>query len=424
MTTHSGLTFHTLTATDEGDLLDGWFQAMRRGFHEGRAPKAAREVWLDHVRTNEVTLRGAWQDAPPLVPTSMPIATFSSWDQEINVGDGTLPLHLISDVTVAPTHRRRGLLRTLMTADLDDAVAAGVPLAALTVSEGSIYGRFGFGMATRVRDVEVDLGPRFRLRDTLGEDGTVTLLEPAEAWPTVAAIFEATLRTTRGAVARPQFYETWLASRLDFESHQEEVAQRTAVHLDSTGTPDGYAVYKVAQEAGFRQQHVRIVDLQATRPEAYLALWRYLASLDLVEVAYWGKAPISDPLPWALTDPLCVRRASVKDLLWLRVLDLVAAWQARPWGADDALVVAVTDAMGYIDGRWRITTRDGAAGVVTGEGEPHVSMSAEAVGALYLGDVDVPTLAAAGWISGTPDAVRRFAAMADVGGAPYCSTGF
>ncbi len=111
-------------------------------------------------------LRGVWQDQPTIGSGVIPVATYSSFDKTLNVGGGRLlPLRMITDITVSPTHRRRGLLRTLITQDLTEAAASGLPLAALTASEGSIYGRFGFGPATRYRNLEVDTSSRFALRE-------------------------------------------------------------------------------------------------------------------------------------------------------------------------------------------------------------------------------------------------------------------
>ena len=76
---------------------------------------------------------------------------------EITMPGGALvPAAGVSDVSVLPTHRRRGLLRTMMDRLLDDAVAHGEPVAMLTASEGGIYGRFGFGVTIRSCTVEVD----------------------------------------------------------------------------------------------------------------------------------------------------------------------------------------------------------------------------------------------------------------------------
>src|SRR4051812_14321753 len=58
-------------------------------------------------------------------------------------------------VGVAPTHRRRGVLRAMMRAHLDDAHERGEPIAALWASEETIYGRFGYGVAAYPGDVKI-----------------------------------------------------------------------------------------------------------------------------------------------------------------------------------------------------------------------------------------------------------------------------
>ena len=61
---------------------------------------------------------------------------------------GRLPTAGTSVVAVAPTHRRRGILRAMMTQHLAEVHEKGEPLAALWASESSIYGRFGYGPAS------------------------------------------------------------------------------------------------------------------------------------------------------------------------------------------------------------------------------------------------------------------------------------
>ena len=149
---------------------------------------------------------------------------------------------MVSDVTVSPTHRRRGLLRAMITEDLRTPSSSGVPLAVLTASEGSIYGRFGFGPAVFQHTLSVDTGPRFALR---GRPTTArsSSSSPAEAWPTVAAMFARSHERTRGSVERPHFYEPILTGEFNFESGPD-AKLRTAVHLDAAGTPDGYVAYR------------------------------------------------------------------------------------------------------------------------------------------------------------------------------------
>jgi predicted acetyltransferase len=131
-----------------------------------------------------------------------------------------------------------------------------------------------------------------------------------------------------------------------------------------------------------------------------------------------------DPLWWALREPRVVRTTGTADMLWLRVLDVVAALEARPWYADGEVVLEVEDPLGHAAGRWRVAAGDGAARVTATEDEPEVRLSADALGSLYLGGVEVPTLHAAGRLPGSAEGVRRLAALADGGPEPYCSTGF
>ncbi len=423
---HPGLTFATYRSRDAGevspDRLDGWFEAQSRGFHQGRVSEEMRRRYHEHLEADDVLLRGAWQDQPALGTGAIPVATFASFDKTLNVGgDQLLPLRMITDISVSPTHRRQGLLRTLITDDLRDAVAGGLPVAALTVSEGSIYGRFGFGLATHHRHLEVDTTARFALR-SLDDGGRMELLEPVEAWPVVTEVFARFHQRTRGSVDRPQFYEPMLSGTFDFEEGPDKLL-RTAVHVNASGEPDGYVVYRYE---GRQDDHrtVNVKDLVGLTPEAHLRLWRFLADIDLANRVTWHQAPVVDPLEWALVDPFAARVVKVTDALWVRVLDVVAALKARGWGADGEVVLEVADALGHAAGRFRVTSSGGRAEVARTDDEPGVRLDAEALGSLYLGGVGVETLTAAGRVTGTEQALRDWAAMADTGPAPYCITGF
>lgn len=422
----TGLTFATFRPRELGDVtpeqLDGWFEAHARGFHGGRVSDDLRKHFREHIDADDVLLRGVWQDRPVIGSGALPVATYSSFDMTLNVGaDRLLPLRMISDITVSPTHRRRGLLRSLITQDLSEAVALGLPVAALTASEGSIYGRFGFGMATKYRNLEVDTGPRFALRH-LEDDGSIELVEPLEAWSAVEEVFARFHRRTRGSVDRPKFYEPILTGAFDFREGPDKKL-RTAVHLDADSRPDGYVTYKPGERKDTGRP-IEVQDLVALTPQAYLRIWRFLADIDLADQVTWEGAPVSDPLEWALVEPRAVKVVKVVDLLWVRVLDVVAALEARPWGADGEVVLEVDDALGHAAGRFHVATSGGAAKVARTHDDPDVRLEADTLGALYLGGVGVDTLHAAGRITGSDQAVRTWAAMEATGPAPYCITGF
>jgi predicted acetyltransferase len=416
---HAGLTFSTFRAAEQPERLAGWYEAQARGFHQPRTTEEMRRHFGEHLEADDAVLRGVWQDAPALGSGTVPVATYASYDKTINTGRGLQPVRMVSDVTVSPTHRRRGLLRAMITEDLQDATERGIPLAVLTASEGTIYGRFGFGQAVFLHALVVDTSARFALRSA-DDTGAVELVEPLEAWPSMAAVFERFHAQTRGSVERPRFYQTFLTGEFDYESGPD-LKIRTAVHVDAEGTPDGYVAYRPGpRKDGHRA--IKVSDLVALTPAAYLRLWQFLADLDLSDTVEWDRAPVDDPISWALVDPWLAKVTRLADALWVRLLDVPAALEARPWGSDGEVVLEIADPLGHAAGRFRVVTRDGVAAVATTHADPEVWMDAETLGALYLGGVRAETLRRAGRLAGP--GVQAFAAMVDAGPAPHCITGF
>src|SRR5688572_14356428 len=84
------------------------------------------------------------------------VATAGSYNLEIAVPGGSLPMAGLTIVTVRPTHRRRGLLRELIRLHLEDASRRGVAISGLWASEAPIYGRFGYGIASEGDAVEIE----------------------------------------------------------------------------------------------------------------------------------------------------------------------------------------------------------------------------------------------------------------------------
>ena len=416
--------FATLDLDDESDgntaRVDGWLDAIMRGFHQARPNDEFRTKWLASQRADGAVNRGVWEsDALPL-SSNVPVATFGHVVKSLNAGAATLPAWMITDVTVAPTHRRRGLMRRLMTENLADAVAAHVPVAVLTASEGAIYQRFGFGAATREARVRVDTSSRFRLRARPDDGGRVVIVDGEESWPMLSTVFARHHEVTRGALGRPHYYELGLKG-FDWDEMSEDRKQRIAVRLSAGGEPDGFVAYAMKESDGAGEVEVR--DIVTSTPAAHLALWQFLADIDLAEVVT-APAPVIDPLTHALVDHRVHRVTAMPDHLWVRILDVVAALEARPWYHEGALTVRVLDDLGHADGTVRIEVTGGRATVAVSVEQPDVTLDVETLGTLYLGDVPVDALARAGRIHGTDEAVRRFAALADGSPSPHCNTHF
>lgn len=415
--------FRTLDAQDDSEAntaaLTSWLHTVSHGFHDGTPGELFTRLWLENMRTDEQRVSGAWLPEGAFGAGLRPVGTFSSFDKTLNTGLDVIGVHMITDITVSPAHRRRGLLSRMMT---DDLAATDLPVAALTVSEASIYGRFGFGPATFRRRIEVDTTSNFAFR-SYADPGRCELMEPADMWPVISDVFTRFHAATRGSLDRPTFYRPMLTGEIDFASGSPETKLRGAVHLDADGTPDGYAQWKVEDGENGKPKPVN-ANLLSLTEEAHLGLWGFLAGIDLTSQVTDRASRIDDTLDWSVTNRDVVDVKNVYDQIWIRVLHVPRALAARPWFADDSIVLGVDDPLGRAHGAFAITARDGRASVVPSTETPEVLLSAETLGSLYLGGVAVGTLARAGRVTGTADAVVRFASLMDGGAAPYGLTSF
>lgn len=318
-------------------------------------------------------------------------------DLEMTVpGGATLPCAGITWVGVAPTHRRRGLLRAMYT-ELHQRISdAGYPLAGLTATEGGIYGRFGYGPAST--DVAISLDRRFaQFHRDAADPGGVRTVRPGEHRDELAAIYDRYRRQTPGAQLR--LTALWDDVLADWEdSRRGGTPWLCFLH------PDGYALYRIHRDTS---RTVRVEDLTAVTQEAHVALWRALAGLDLVETVSVTTHP-SDSLPYLLTDARLARIAGAEDGLWLRLMDVPATLCARRYLADVSTVIEVDDQFRSDGGRFALEIRDGEATCERTDAPAEFSAGLDVLGSLYLGVHSASTLAAAGRLrSGDPVQLAR-----------------
>lgn len=413
----------TLDPTDpttDPELLRGYLTAVNRGFHENRSGPEGERHWLADVRGNGTRLHGAWLPEGVYGSGTVPVATVVSWLGSLHTGAGLIDLHMVSDVTVSPANRRQGLARTLIERDLAEAAAAGRPIAALTVSEAPIYRRFGFGPSSFFSKVHVDAGPRFAF-DYFEPTGRFVHVEPSDLGDVPAQIFDAWHAQRRGSVSRTAFFDAFVHAEWDWKGQQPETGMRAVVHLDEHDQPHGYVLYR---HGGWKQDHtVTVESLVSLSPEGELALWHFLAGIDLTDTVK-ATVPVDHILPWALQDRRCVKRSGPFDHIWVRILDVKASLEARPWYGDGEVVLGVTDHQGHAEGRWAVRVESGRATVVRSDARPEVSLDVATLGAAYLGAVDIETLVHAGQIRGDADALALWGAMSDGGPEPYSLTSF
>ncbi|WP_327112301.1 GNAT family N-acetyltransferase [Nocardia sp. NBC_01730] len=299
-------------------------------------------------------------------------------------GERTVEVCGIAGVGVAPTHRRRGILRAMYTEQHRRIEAAGLPLTMFTASEGGIYGRFGYGPATRENAVGIDR--RFaEFLPCAPNPGGVTLHEPSEARTAAEAIYDRWRRLVPGAQVRPT--ASW-----DILFDDPQRFRNGGSDLFALLHADGYALYRFYRHD--RETTAEVVEMRTVTGEAHAALWRTLLGLDLVQRV---EAVLTDhdPLPYLLTDPRLVRTTARYDGLWLRLMDLPVALSARSYAGDLDVVLAVTDPFRDAGGTFALRVRDGQARCEPTTRAADIELGIDVLGSMYLGAVPARVFAAA-----------------------------
>ena len=331
-------------------------------------------------------------------------------------GGALVPMAGTTVVTVASTHRRQGVLRAMMQRHLDIAVDRGDPLAGLWASETPIYGRFGFGCAAD------ELGYEFPGDQVIippPEDVSVELLDDGTAADVLPSIFERVARRPGTSPRTPAWWEHHTLHDSPSRRHGRS-ALRHAVAVRG-GERVGYASYRLKHQwEEYPDGTVSSQALFAADTGVRRALVHYLANIDLFpNVGLW-RQPVDDPLIWEVADRRRVKRA-INDSLWLRILDVPAALDARTYEADGRLVIGVDDPTRPANsGTYELVIEAGAASCIPTSAEPEVAMDIGTLGALYLGGRSAVVLHRAGLVSGTRPDVARLDNLFRTAAAPWC----
>lgn len=375
--------------------------AIGRGFLGERATEEQLAAWRD---SRDLKVRSVGVYDPTGADPTTPVATTASWVMDVAVDDGsTLPMWSISAVTVAATHRRRGIARALLEGELRAAAAAGVPIAGLTVSEATIYARYGFGVAAHTGTWSIDArragwaGPR----PTEGDrPGRLDHIERETLAADLAALNAATFARRPGDIAGwPNLWPELAGLR----PGKPDPKVRGVRYTDADGATQGVIAYTITgNDADFTRATLDIHALVAATPDAYAALWRYALQHDLVGTVTTSLRSLHEPLRWLIADQRALA-VTERDHHWLRILDVPRALQARRLRVPGTVVLTVTDDLGIAEGAWRVDVNDaGAVSVTSVEGDDdhgrHVALGVSELSSLLLGGVTATTLRAAGRI--------------------------
>jgi predicted acetyltransferase len=315
---------------------------------------------------------------------------------------------------VLPSFTRRGIATELIRHQLRDFAARGEVVATLRASEATIYGRYGYGVASSSQSVTVHTA-RAALRRDVGPGGPVRLLDTAQAWEVLPRIYAEHRPARPGTIDRPRVW--WQGVRLRTESAPGPTY--VAVH-GAPGSETGFVRYRpIDTERWFVSDERTIVveDFFAPTAEAYLGLLRFLLGLDLVDRVQFWMLPLDDPLPWLLADRRAVRVTAVHDETWLRVLDVEKALTARQYTGDGEVTVGVDDVLLQHNSISASITANGAQ--VT-ERPPQLRVGVEGLASVLLGGSTWRSLVLAGLASSDyPAVVDRADRLFAVRDAPY-----
>lgn len=365
----------------EADDLPAYARAVAQHFHEDDSDEEIRP-YLEAF----ATAYRAWavRDGDRIVGNLGVIET----DVSLPGGD-RLPVAGVTAVGVAQTARRRGLLRAMMTAGLEEALAHEEPVAGLFSSESPIYGRFGFGIAAPTQAYRIRRS-HTRLRDPVDVRQVVAVdAEAARAdWP---AIHEA-MRTSRGGSVGMTDGLWRLAVTDDPLSWRRGATARRLVEVPGRG----YASYRVADGTsdGLADGEVRVSALIALDADAGAALWQHVCDIDLTTTITASMRPPDDALPLMVTEPMAlgVRQG---DPMYLRILDAPRVLASRAYLQAGSVVLRVHDPLGYTSGTYRLTTDTDGANCHRSDADPDVTLGVDALAGIWLGGVRATSLAAA-----------------------------
>jgi predicted acetyltransferase len=419
----------TIRVIGEEDVPE-WGKALRLGFME---PPGDGDVEFRREQFTPGRSIGAFHGARC-------VGTFRSTERELTVpGGASLATDAITNVSVAATHRRRGILTRMMTEDLAIAATRGDSLAILIAAEYRIYGRYGFGAATQHKGYNIDKLRAGSVRvPAEAEGGSFELLTQEEYRKIGPELHERWRLTQPGAIDRRAI--NWRMRTGELRSAKDDWKEpMVALYRDPAGQPAGIVAYEVIENWPnmLTKSVLKVREHYGVDHAARAALWRYVLDVDWTDQVKISNIAPDDPLPLLLDDPrACVDGGdSSADFLWLRILDAPTAFAARTYAAPGRVVLQITDALGYVDGRWALEAAEDGTGrfsrIADGRSDESadepadLAMDVSELGTLYLGGDSASRLTAAGLVRELrAGGAARADALLRTDFRPWCLDGF
>jgi predicted acetyltransferase len=332
-------------------------------------------------------------------------------------GGAALPTAGVTIVGVLPTHRRRGILRSMMRAQLDDVHERGEPLAALWASEETIYGRYGYGLASLALEFEIARA-QGAFRPGIESVGSVRFVDAAEAADLLPPVYAAVQQRTPGMYERPA---AWWEHRVlaDPPDFRFGGSPKHIAVLSVDGEPQAYAIYRLFVTFGSLGPETKLKTLEVigSTPAATASIWRYLLDVDWTQTVSAGLQPIDSPLFLLLARPNH-SRPTISDALWVRLVDVGAALSGRTYAGDGSVVFDVRDEFcPWNEGRWKLAGGEAART----DDDADLALDVADLASVYLGGFTFRELRQAGRVEELRDgALARVDALFRTDIAPWC----
>jgi predicted acetyltransferase len=324
----------------------------------------------------------------------------------------------VTGVGVKPTHRRQGINTAMMRRQLEDIRVGGEPVAILYASEGSIYGRYGYGVGSFRCSIDIQRGRTAFVRG-YQPSGRTRLLDREEALKAFLPLYDRVRAERPGGI---ELDATWFGHRFaESEWGGEERKWFYVAHEGRDGL-DAYAVYEVKVGESHHRRDLVVEEVQASSPQGYADIWRYLFDVDLIAgIAAHGR-PLDEPLLHLVREPERLQ-LKVEDALWVRLVDVPAALEGRVYGREGRVVFEVRDPFcPWNEGRFALEGGPDGASCVSTDDDADIVLTVNELGGAYLGGVSFRQLYRAGRVTGERSGALALAdSMFGWDPAPWCS---
>jgi predicted acetyltransferase len=325
----------------------------------------------------------------------------------------------VGPVTCEAAYRRRGLVARLLVLAMERMRERGQMISGLYTPHDALYQRFGWERAEFKKGYSFgpkDVNLRFRSSGGLTEPAT------PDDWKRLDRIYREKTSDANGPFIRNEIW--WREAVLKHWDSGKMVDSDAVIWVDSEGRDQGYAIYgnrNMAPSGNWTPQEIFIRDFQALTSDAYLGLWEHMLTHDLAENIATELHP-DDPFRNLCDHPHKVK-VTMEHGSMIRIVDVEAAFALRPYLGDGTAVFTarIEDRnLAWNDGTWRIESANGKLHAEQTKATPDVTMSVNALAALFTGFLKPEVAANTGFVRvSRPGAVAEMTQIFAVRDAPY-----